>query len=111
MASLVRIALRNIAGPLSNPTLGKHDIKIVRTITGKLLKESRPDHKPKPWPYKEKKYTFFHQLVDRTTSRFDENSKVRIVEKYGTMNYSSKFSRSLWWKVLLLQAKVHLQNN
>ncbi|XP_044748952.1 NADH dehydrogenase [ubiquinone] 1 alpha subcomplex subunit 10, mitochondrial [Coccinella septempunctata] len=82
MASLVRISLRSIASPLTNQTVGKHDIKIVRTITSKLFKVVSPDDKPKPkpWPYKEKKYTFLHQFLDKTTSRFDENSKVIVVE-------------------------------
>lgn len=82
MASLVRVTLRSIASPLSNPAILNPEVKIVRTITSKLFKIVNPDDnpKPKPWPYKEKKYSFLHQFVDKTSSRFDENSKIIVVE-------------------------------
>lgn len=41
------------------------------------------ESKPKPWPYLTKKYTWFHQNLFRTdfcVERFDENTKVIVVE-------------------------------
>ncbi|KAJ1528581.1 hypothetical protein ONE63_006984 [Megalurothrips usitatus] len=36
--------------------------------------------RPAPFPYKEKKYNWWYQLFDRTIDRFDENSKVLVVD-------------------------------
>ena len=36
--------------------------------------------KPKPFPYKEKRYNFFRALFDPTPDRLDENSKLIVVE-------------------------------
>lgn len=33
-----------------------------------------------PWPYKEKGYRWYHHYIDRTTKRFDENTKLICVE-------------------------------
>ena len=41
----------------------------------------RPEvEKPKPWPYESKKFTVFHQFIDSTGDRLDENSKVIVVD-------------------------------
>ena len=39
-------------------------------------------NKPKPWPYKTKKWRFFHRLfnIDPTHEHYDENSKIVVVE-------------------------------
>ncbi|XP_065353098.1 NADH dehydrogenase [ubiquinone] 1 alpha subcomplex subunit 10, mitochondrial [Cloeon dipterum] len=52
-----------------------------RGISGKALRD--PTYKrPKPWPYTEKKLTFFDAFFMResTTGRMDENSKIVVVE-------------------------------
>jgi len=36
--------------------------------------------RPKPWPYMEKGYNNFHCFIDKTMKRFDENTKVVLVE-------------------------------
>lgn len=36
--------------------------------------------KPAPFPYKEKEYTLLRSLIDKTTDRFDENTKLIVVE-------------------------------
>lgn len=78
MTSLVRFSL-NIGK--TNNFLTKKELKLVRTITGKLLKtETTRPPKPKPWPYTDKSYSFLNSLYDRTTSRFDENTKIIVVE-------------------------------
>lgn len=49
-------------------------------ISGKTLRGSKLS-KPKPFPYQEKRYTAFQACKDvlfkNTTSRFDENTKVK----------------------------------
>jgi len=53
-----------------------------RHITGMALQATlgpKPK-KPAPFPYKEKDYTFFNSMFDKTTSRFDENSKLIVLE-------------------------------
>lgn len=49
-------------------------------ISGSALRDkSKP--RPEPYPYKTKKYNFWHAwLLDTTTHRFDENSKIIVVE-------------------------------
>lgn len=50
-----------------------------RYISGKTLRD--PDVKrPPPFPYKEKKFGLWQRIVDQTTSRFDENSKIIVVD-------------------------------
>lgn len=53
-----------------------------RSIMGKALRESLPPRPPKPAPfdYVNKNYGWLRSIVDRTTHRFDENTKVLIVE-------------------------------
>lgn len=36
--------------------------------------------KPKPWPYKTKRFTYFHGFFEGTLKRFDENTKLIVVE-------------------------------
>jgi len=48
-------------------------------ITSKAYRTEDPS-KPKPWPYREKTFTRLHSLIDRASKRFDENSKVIVVE-------------------------------
>lgn len=36
--------------------------------------------RPPPFPYKEKKYNWYYQLFDRTVDRFNENTKVLVVD-------------------------------
>lgn len=47
-------------------------------ITSKANMEGR--QRPAPFPYKEKKYNFWYQAFDRTVDRFDENTKVLVVD-------------------------------
>lgn len=51
-----------------------------RAICGKALKIDTGVPKPAPYPYKTKKYGMLQRLFDRTTSRFDENSKIIVVD-------------------------------
>ncbi|XP_075211912.1 NADH dehydrogenase (ubiquinone) subunit ND-42 [Lycorma delicatula] len=49
------------------------------SITSKANRDPNYKRKP-PFPYKEKKYTMFRSWFDRTTDRFDENSKIIVVD-------------------------------
>lgn len=53
-------------------------VQSVRLISSKALKE--PIQKPAPYPYKTKKYGLLKSLFDKTTARFDENTKVIVVD-------------------------------
>lgn len=52
----------------------------VRTICGKAFKIDTGIPKPTPYPYKTKRYGNIQRLFDKTTSRFDENSKIIVVD-------------------------------
>lgn len=74
MANLIRISLNNVQFRNSAKTLlSKINAQSVRTITSKL--DDLPP-KPKPWDYNEKSFTLLQYFYDKTTSRFDENTKV-----------------------------------
>jgi hypothetical protein len=62
-----------------------------RGIVGKALRE--PGYsRPAPFPYKEKQYNFWRALLDDTTQRFDENSKIIVVDGPPTGN-KDKFAK------------------
>lgn len=45
-------------------------------ISGKTLRGDNKVQRPAPYPYREKDYTFSNAWLDKTTKRFDENTKV-----------------------------------
>lgn len=49
-------------------------------ISGKTLRGDRKLVKPKPYDYLNKKYDVFRAMVDKTLKRFDENTKVIVVD-------------------------------
>ena len=65
---------------------------LARTIVSKALKEKR--EKPAPFPYLEKRYRQWHEMVDKTTLRLDENSKLIVVEGAHAIG-KSKFAKEL----------------
>ncbi|KRY92446.1 NADH dehydrogenase [ubiquinone] 1 alpha subcomplex subunit 10, mitochondrial [Trichinella pseudospiralis] len=66
---------------------------LYRTVTSKQFYTPDPD-KPAPWPYKERGYRWWHQYIDGTTKRLDENSRLIVVE--GNIGSGKgKFSREL----------------
>lgn len=48
-------------------------------ITSKLLRDQNKIEKPAPFPYRTVEYTFWRAFLDKTTKRFDENSKVKLI--------------------------------
>lgn len=54
---------------------------ITRDISGKAKREGMEiKPKPPPFPYKEKRYGLIQGFLDSTTSRFDENTKLIVVD-------------------------------
>ncbi|XP_050533861.1 NADH dehydrogenase [ubiquinone] 1 alpha subcomplex subunit 10, mitochondrial [Daktulosphaira vitifoliae] len=53
-----------------------------RSISSKTLRASigLEVKKPAPFPYKEKNYSLLDSLIDHTTKRFDENTKLIVLE-------------------------------
>ena len=58
-------------------TFGFRD-KALRNVCG-IHRRDRPD-KPAPWPYETVRYTLWDTLWDRTPERFDENSRIIVVD-------------------------------
>lgn len=59
-------------------------------------KENRDPNikKPAPWPYKTKNFTFFRGYIEGTVKRFDENTKIIVVD--GNIGAGkSKFAKEL----------------
>lgn len=76
MASSFRIGLiRLIPTPVG---FRAHNISFVRNISSKTLRAKNPPQvqKPAPWPYTEKTFSVLNHFFDKTTARFDENTKV-----------------------------------
>ncbi|KAK9508412.1 hypothetical protein O3M35_005978 [Rhynocoris fuscipes] len=66
------------------------------TIVSKALRDVKP--KPAPYPYKEKHYRVWNSWFDRTTSRFDENSKLIVVDgpiSAGKCEFAKKLAEEL----------------
>ncbi|CAK1590950.1 unnamed protein product [Parnassius mnemosyne] len=82
MATLIRTTFVKILSPAQGGKIAVCGLIQNRSIMGKALRESLPPPPPKPAPfdYVNKDYTWIRSLFDRTTHRFDENTKVIIVE-------------------------------
>jgi NADH dehydrogenase (ubiquinone) 1 alpha subcomplex subunit 10 len=83
MAGVFRVGIISFingpAKPLMKTTLPT--ITQVCNISGKTLRGTGPKIvKPKPYPYTEKPYGFLEAVMDKTTKRFDDNSKIIVVE-------------------------------
>nr|CAG4640839.1 EOG090X05NZ [Eulimnadia texana] len=55
-------------------------VQPARAITSRTFRQKDAQPKPAPFPYKEKKYGLFQVLFDDTRSRFDENTKLVVIE-------------------------------
>ena len=78
MAGVLRIGV--IVGGLSKTKpLAKANVPAlvqVCGISGKTLRALNKTERPAPYPYKTKEYTVLNAFLDKTSKRFDENSKV-----------------------------------
>jgi NADH dehydrogenase (ubiquinone) 1 alpha subcomplex subunit 10 len=81
MAAVFRIGVIGLAGKSPKPLAKSLPVLTqVCGISGKVLRAGQNIVKPKPYPYKEKHYGFLNACLDKTTTRFDDNSKVIVVE-------------------------------
>lgn len=93
MATLVRFV--KIPAKIAGCTIVQN-----RTIMGKAFRESLPPRPPKPAPfdYENKNYGWIRSLFDRTTHRFDENTKLVVVEgpiAAGKTEFAKKLAEDL----------------
>lgn len=81
MATLIRTTIVK-AIPVQGGKIAGCVVVQNRSIMGKAFRNSLPPPPPKPAPfdYVNKDYTWLRSLTDRTTHRFDENTKVVVVE-------------------------------
>ncbi|XP_068624963.1 NADH dehydrogenase [ubiquinone] 1 alpha subcomplex subunit 10, mitochondrial [Battus philenor] len=78
----IRTTLVKVLTPAQGGKIAACSFVQNRSIMGKALRNSLPPPPPKPAPfdYINKDYTWLRSLFDRTTHRFDANSKVVVVE-------------------------------
>lgn len=79
MAGVFRIGVVGVINRSSSQPLAKAAVPILIQkcgISGKIIRTSENIVRPKPYPYKEKNYGFLNAVFDKTTPRFDDNSKV-----------------------------------
>lgn len=80
MAGVLRFGVIGVVHRSSSKPLVKATIPALTQsckISGKIIRSAQNIVIPKPYPYKEKGYGFLNAVFDKTTKRFDENSKVR----------------------------------
>lgn len=82
MATLIRTAIVKVITPGQGTKIAGCMFVQNRNISGKSLRETMGPRPPKPAPfdYVNKDYSWLRSLFDRTTHRFDENTKVVVVE-------------------------------
>lgn len=91
MSAVFRVGLIGIVNKSTKP-LAKAKIPTLLQscgISGKIIRRSQNLVIPKPYPYKDKDYGFIQAVFDKTTKRFDDNSKVKALFQ------SSFFSQTL----------------
>lgn len=65
--------------PLCKSSINSFIPILCANISGKSNRD-QIKKRPPPFPYKEKSYTLLRSWFDRTTHRFDENSKIIVVD-------------------------------
>jgi hypothetical protein len=75
MAAALRIGVVGLAKPLTQAALPA--LTQSRSIYGKVMRKSLNITAAKPFPYKTTNYGITQALMDRTTKRWDDNTKVR----------------------------------
>jgi NADH dehydrogenase (ubiquinone) 1 alpha subcomplex subunit 10 len=81
MAAVLRVGIVGLASKATKP-LGKTVIPALTQtcgIAGKVLRDTYHLKRPAPYPYKTKDYGFIAACFDKTTKRFDDNSKVSLI--------------------------------
>lgn len=82
MSTLLKLAVVKVLSPSQGCKIAACTFVQNRNISGKALRSSLPcpPQKPAPFDYVNKDYTWLRSLFDRTTHRFDDNTKVVVVE-------------------------------
>ena len=82
MSTLLKLGVAKVVGPAQGCKIAACTFVQNRNIAGKTLRGSLPcpPDKPAPFDYVNKDYSWFRSLFDRTTHRFDDNTKVVVVE-------------------------------
>lgn len=79
MAGVFRVGVISLINKSSTKPLVKATLPTITqccNISGKTLRGTQKIEKHKPYPYNEKPYGLLNAFFDKTTKRFDENSKV-----------------------------------
>ncbi|XP_034239266.1 NADH dehydrogenase [ubiquinone] 1 alpha subcomplex subunit 10, mitochondrial [Thrips palmi] len=78
---LIRPLGRSLRCQPSEQLLGRN-VNVSRVLCAFITSKANMGayQRPAPFPYKEKKYNYWHQYFDRTVDRFDENTKVLVVD-------------------------------
>lgn len=110
MANVLRFGALRLANVTEQSLLNirkyKPTIQQVCFISGKTLRGSQKLVKAKPYDYKNKSYNVLNAILDKTTHRMDENSKVlpQVIASNGLqftsfLSLSLSVRRSFWSKV------------
>lgn len=100
MSTLIRTTIMRLMGKKS-PFLSVTSITHVPQcgIAGREMRACmKQDPKPEPFDYETKNYTYLRSLFDRTTLRFDQNSKVVVVEgpvAVGKTEFAAQLAKEL----------------
>ncbi|XP_063699297.1 NADH dehydrogenase [ubiquinone] 1 alpha subcomplex subunit 10, mitochondrial [Culicoides brevitarsis] len=81
MAAVFRAGVKQLIAPNGKCLLSVQLPAISQScnITGKSFRGKTAD-RPKPWDYKNKGYNVIHSIFDKTRWRWDENSKIIVVD-------------------------------
>lgn len=79
MAGVLRFGVISVVNRSAKPFV-KANVPVIFQacgISGKTLRGEATTAKPAPFPYKTKDYDLWSAFLDKTSKRFDENSKVK----------------------------------
>lgn len=94
MAGVLRFSVNVLKVSTHKPIMKANVPVVIQVcgISGKTLRGENKVVKPAPFPYKTKEYDLWSAFLDKTTKRFDENSKVSSHDKLnGQLNNSKHF--------------------
>jgi NADH dehydrogenase (ubiquinone) 1 alpha subcomplex subunit 10 len=81
MAGVLRFGIVSVVSKSAKPLIKINVPVVVQAcgISGKTLRGKTI--RPEPFPYKEKDYDVWRAFVDKTSKRFDENSRVSGMQR------------------------------
>lgn len=113
VSSALRVGIARLYG--ANPQVVLVNAKCcqiqIRCISSKEVRQKEARQKPAPYPYNHKRYTYFHSLFDKTSRRFDENTKVSVKFKKNFERFMFEYLRCLSLKDQLLLVNQNWQRN